>query len=123
MSWLRKHRYLLARRTTQIGILVLFWLGAHWHLGVLTGNLSASRVLRTLPLSDPYAVLQILSTGHTLKNTVLLGAVTVLGFWYVFGGRGFCAWVCPLNPVTDLAAWLRPRLDGRRRLHVDSSVR
>jgi len=123
LSWLWAHRYLLARRTTQLGLLVFFWLGAHWHLGVLSGNLSASRVLRTVPLADPYAVLQILATGQALPSTVLLGAAIVLGFWFVVGGRGFCAWVCPVNPVTDLAAWLRPRLDLRRGLRVDRSVR
>ena len=123
MSWLWAHRYLLARRTTQLGVILLFWLGAHTHLGVLTGNLSASRVFRTVPLADPYAVLQILATGQKLGSTVLLGAVIVLGFWFVAGGRGFCAWVCPVNPVTDLAAWLRPRLGMRRGLHVDRSVR
>jgi ferredoxin-type protein NapH len=90
---------------------------------VLTGNLSASRVLRTVPLADPYAVLQILATGQALASTVLLGAAIVLGFWFVAGGRGFCAWVCPVNPVTDLAAWLQPRLGMRRGLRVDRSVR
>ena len=72
MSWVTEHRFWLARRTTQLGILLLFWLGAHLHLGVLTGNLSASRVLRTVPLADPFAVLQILVTGHALAGTVLL---------------------------------------------------
>ena len=40
MSWLRTHRYWLARRATQAGVLLLFWLGAHLHVGLLTGNLS-----------------------------------------------------------------------------------
>jgi len=127
LTWFWTYRYLLARRTTQLGVLVLFWLGAHWHLGALTGNLSSSRVLRTVPLADPYAVLQILATGQVLGSTVLLGAAIVLGFWFVTGGRGFCAWVCPVNPVTDLAAWLRPQLGVRwgvrRGLRVDRSVR
>ena len=50
MSWLRGHPYLLLRRLSQLGILALFWLGAQQHLGWLTGNLSSSRVLRTIPL-------------------------------------------------------------------------
>ena len=123
MSWPWAHRYLLARRTTQLGVLLLFWLGAHWHLGVLTGNLSGSRVLRTVPLADPYAVLQILATGQALASTVLLGATIVLAFWLVAGGRGFCAWVCPLNPLTDLARWLRPRVGAHGGLRVDRGVR
>ena len=31
MSWLHAHRYELARRLSQAGILLLFWLGAHLH--------------------------------------------------------------------------------------------
>lgn len=109
MSWLKTHRYWLARRTTQLGILLLFWLGAHMHLGVLTGNLSASHVFRTVPLADPFAVLQILLTGRMLASTVLLGAALVLLFYFVVGGRAFCSWVCPVNLVTDFAAALKRR--------------
>ncbi|MBW2421382.1 MAG: quinol dehydrogenase ferredoxin subunit NapH [Deltaproteobacteria bacterium] len=109
MSWLNEHRFWLARRTMQLGILLLFWLGAHQHLGVLTGNLSASRVLRTLPLADPFAVLQILVTRHALDETVLLGAAIVLLVYLVVGGRSFCSWVCPVNLLTDFAATLRRR--------------
>ena len=110
MTWLRSHPYLLLRRLSQVGILLLFWLGAHQHLGVLTGNLSSSRLLRTVPLSDPFAVLQILATGQALSATVLIGALVVLLFYLLVGGRSFCAWVCPLNMITDLAGWLRQRL-------------
>jgi ferredoxin-type protein NapH len=103
------HRILIARRATQLSILALFWLGAHQHLGVLTGNLSASHVFRTIPLADPFAVLQILATGHLVAGSVLLGAAIVLACYFLVGGRGFCAWVCPINPLGDLAAWMRRR--------------
>jgi ferredoxin-type protein NapH len=103
------YRILIARRVTQLSILLLFWLGAHQHLGVLTGNLSASHVFRTVPLADPFAVLQILATGHMLAVSVLLGAAIVLAFYFLVGGRAFCSWVCPVNPLADFAAWLRRR--------------
>jgi ferredoxin-type protein NapH len=123
MSGIRANRYLLARRLTQVGVLALFWLGAHRNVGVLTGNLSGSEVFRTVPLADPYAALQILATGHALSGTLLGGAATVLLFWFLAGGRAFCAWVCPVNLVTDLAAWLRSELDLREHVRVDRSVR
>ena len=102
---------------------MLFWLGAHQHLGWLTGNLSSSRVLRTIPLSDPFAVLQILATGRGLSATVLVGALIVLLFYLLVGGRSFCAWVCPLNMITDLAGWLRQRLGIRGQLRVAREAR
>lgn len=123
MTGIRPHRYLLARRMAQLGILLLFWLGAHLHLGLLTGNLSSAHLFRRLPLSDPFAVLQILATGHWVANTVLAGAVTVLLFYLLVGGRAFCSWVCPLNPVTDLARWMKRRFRITGQLQLDRSLR
>jgi ferredoxin-type protein NapH len=123
VSVLAAHRYLVARRVTQLGMLVLFWLGAHGYSNLLTGNLSSSRVLGTVPLSDPYAVAQILATGQALAATVLVGAAVVAAFYWVVGGRAFCAWVCPVNMVADAAAWLRRRFTLPRTFHVNRSVR
>jgi len=48
-------------------------------------------------------------TGVPLQE-VLLGAAIILTLYALLGGRVWCAWVCPINMVTDLAAWLRRRL-------------
>ncbi len=123
MTWIRSHRYLLARRITQLGILLLFWLGANHHMGVLTGNLSSSKILRTIPLADPFAVLQILATGQPLATTVLLGAGIVLVFYWLVGGRAFCGWVCPVDLIRGTAAWLRRRLRITGQFRVARSTR
>jgi ferredoxin-type protein NapH len=114
MSRLWSWRYLILRRVVQIGVLLLF-IGT-LHLGwtllgwpVLSGNLSASKLLDQIPLADPFATLQILLTGHVLQTEVLLGAGLVLGFFMMVGGRVWCAWVCPVNMVTDLAGWLHQK--------------
>ena len=106
-------RYLMLRRVVQIGVLMMFFGTLHWGWQVagvplLRGNLSASELLGTVPMADPFAVLQQVLSGHALQQTVLLGAVIVLIF-YVLAGRVFCSWVCPMNMVTDLAGWLRNR--------------
>lgn len=112
---LRVWRYLILRRISQAGILLLFLGTAHWGWSVagrplLAGNLSASTLLGAVPLADPFAVLQILATGQGLAAPALIGAGVLLLAYALLAGRVFCAWVCPLNPVTDLAAWLRSRL-------------
>ena len=112
VSW----RYVVLRRLTQFGLLLLFFGTAHWgwevskDVPLLTGNLSASEFLGWIPMADPFAVLQIFLTGHVLQTESIIGAVLVLGFYALVGGRVFCGWVCPVNAVTDLAGWLRQRL-------------
>lgn len=123
MSWIVAHRYLLARRLLQAGLLACFWLGATRRLDWLVGDLSASTLFGVVPLADPFAVLQILATGSALSGTVLAGAGIVLAFWAIAGGRGFCAWVCPMNPVTDLAAWLRRRLGAHGSVGIERGTR
>ncbi len=112
---LRVWRYLLLRRVVQLGVLLLFFGTVRWGWEaagrpVLTGNLSSSDLLGYIPMADPFAVLQIMLTGHWPLQEVLLGAAIILTLYALLGGRVWCAWVCPINMVTDLAAWLRRRL-------------
>ncbi|EGR1173626.1 quinol dehydrogenase ferredoxin subunit NapH [Vibrio parahaemolyticus] len=115
LGWWRAHRFLVLRRLCQLAIIALFMAGPT--LGVLTGNLSSSMLLDTVPLSDPLIVLQALATGHIPEFNALLGVVIVVVFYAILAPRAFCAWVCPLNIVTDLAAWLR------RKFNIKASYR
>ena len=107
---LRVWRYIILRRIVQAGVLLLLFGSLHreWQLfgsPIIRGDLSAGELLGVIPLADPFATLQILATGHPLGSTVLLGAVIILAFYGLLGGRVFCSWVCPINPDTDLASW------------------
>jgi ferredoxin-type protein NapH len=111
----RRARYGLARRLVQISVLLLFYgtLHAGWTLlgaPLLAGNLSAAQLAGVLPLADPFAVLQLLAARHALATEVLVGAAVTVAAYALLGGRVFCGWVCPMNTVTDTAAWLRQRL-------------
>jgi len=121
-------RYLILRRVTQFSVLLLFFATAHWAWVVagqplISGNLSASSLLGVIPLADPFAVLQILFSRHLLATEVLIGAAIVLVSYALVGGRVFCSWVCPVNPVTDLAGWLRNRFDLANALHLNRNLR
>lgn len=109
LGWWRAHRFLILRRLCQFTIIALFMAGPT--LGILTGNLSSSMLLDNVPLSDPLIVLQALATGHVPEFNALLGVVIVVVFYAILAPRAFCAWVCPLNIVTDLAAWLRRKFN------------
>ncbi len=105
-----KIKFLISRRITQIGILVLYFGANAYGWSFLKGNLSSSLILNTIPLSDPYAILQMLSAGAVLGIDVFIGAIIILAFYGIIAGRGFCSWVCPVNMVTDLASFIRRNL-------------
>ncbi len=123
-SW----RFLLLRRTSQMLVLTLFLVSplvVHWtgNTPLIIGNLSSSLTLGVIPMSDPLAVMQSLLAGHPMVLQGLLGAGVVILLYGLLGGRSFCSWVCPINPVTDLAAWLRKRLGIRNSHKLSRSSR
>ncbi|AFI06126.1 quinol dehydrogenase ferredoxin subunit NapH [Helicobacter cetorum] len=112
--------YLIARRVTQITILILFVLGIGFK-----GNLSSSVIFSKIPLSDPFAILQLYLAGFSIGFKALIGAVIVLGFYALIVGRAFCAWVCPVNMITDLAYFMREKTLFKRSkiLNISKSTR
>jgi ferredoxin-type protein NapH len=122
-GWLGAHKWLLARRFSQLTILALFLLGPLAHLWLVKGNLNYSLTLNTLPLTDPYVLLQSLIAGHLPEKLALIGAAITITFYFLVGGRAYCSWVCPLNMVTDLAGWLRSRLNIKGSAHIARATR
>ncbi|MGD8931354.1 MAG: quinol dehydrogenase ferredoxin subunit NapH, partial [Chromatiales bacterium] len=112
-GWLGAHKWLLLRRLSQLGILALFLAGPLWGVWIVKGNLAASMTLDLLPLTDPHVLLQSMLSGVTPEVSALIGVAIVLLFYMSVGGRVFCSWVCPVNMLTDLAAWLRRRFGLR----------
>ncbi len=117
MPAMRAYRFMLLRRSSQAAILGLFICGNLLGWQALRGTLSSSRVLDTVPLTDPFALLQIIATQHSVASDALLGGLIVILFFGLLAGRAFCSWVCPLNVVTDAAGWLRKKTV----LHVSGS--
>ncbi|MDD2905601.1 MAG: quinol dehydrogenase ferredoxin subunit NapH [Sulfurimonas sp.] len=104
------YRYLIMRRVTQIALLVLYFGANAWGWKILQGNLSSSLVFGLVPLSDPFAALQMLAAGALLATNLLIGAGIIAAFYLIVGGRVFCSWVCPINMITDAANYLRRKL-------------
>jgi ferredoxin-type protein NapH len=109
-GWWRAYRWLLVRRSVQLGLLLLFLAGPWLGWWIVKGTLASSRTLDVLPLTDPFVALQSLAARHRPGSAALVGAAIVLGFYAIVGGRAYCAWVCPVNLLTDAAHWLRCRL-------------
>ncbi|WP_434051475.1 MAG: quinol dehydrogenase ferredoxin subunit NapH [Roseibium sp.] len=103
-------RYLLLRRASQLFFLAVFLTGPLFGFWIAKGTLAGSLTFDILPLTDPLVVLQSVTAGHWLTATALTGALIVLAAYALVGGRAYCSWVCPINPVTDAAHWMHRRL-------------
>ena len=110
-GWWKSHRWLLLRRLSQFLILAMFLSGPWLGVWILHGNYSSSLLLDAIPFTDPLITLQSLASGHLPATVALTGAAIITVLYALAGKRLFCSWVCPMNPVTDLASWLRRRFD------------
>lgn len=122
-GWWLANKWLILRRSSQLAILALFLIGPAYGLWVVRGNFASSLTLDLLPLTDLFLYLQTVAAGHGMETDVVIGAVIVAIFYLLVGGRVFCSWVCPMNLVTDAAAWLRARLGLKRELNLKRSTR
>ena len=109
-GWWRAHQWLLLRRLSQMFILALFLSGPWFGIWLVKGNLASSLTLDVLPLTDPYVLLQSVFAGHIPEMVAITGGLIVLAVYLLVGGRAYCSWVCPVNVITDVAAWLQDRL-------------
>jgi ferredoxin-type protein NapH len=89
---------------------MLFVVGNYMGFKLLQGDYSNSLVFGKIPLSDPFALLQLIFAGGKLGLEVILGAIIISVFYGVIGGRIFCSYVCPVNIITDLAAFLHEKI-------------
>lgn len=114
--FLYKQRFLISRRIVQLLLMTAYFGANAYGWQIVIGNFSSARYFGLIPLSDPYATLQSFFAGAVIATDILAGVAVVLFFYAIIGGRFFCSWVCPVNIITDSAAWLREKLhlDERR---------
>jgi ferredoxin-type protein NapH len=103
-------KYLILRRITQLSILFLYFGANYYGWQFVKGDLSYSLLFNTIPLTDPLALLQMFVAGAVMTSDMLIGLAVVLVLYGLIGGRAYCSWVCPVNMVTDLSAYLRRKL-------------
>ncbi|MDH5436130.1 MAG: quinol dehydrogenase ferredoxin subunit NapH [Gammaproteobacteria bacterium] len=122
-GWFKTNQWLLLRRLSQLSVFALFMIGPLMGLWFVKGNLASSLTLEVLPLTDPFILLQTFFAGHIPETTAIIGAVIVTLFYLLVGGRVYCSWVCPVNIITDMAGWLRMKLDIKTNIHSDRATR
>ena len=115
-GFVRRYRWTLLRRATELLVLICFTGTARWGWEVfgkplLVGDLSSSRILGVIPLDDPLALFERLCAGIIPTASAAVGALLITLFYGLLGSRTFCGWVCPMNFVVETAAWLRRKLN------------
>ncbi|EXI61425.1 quinol dehydrogenase [Mannheimia granulomatis] len=123
LGWWHANRFLILRRLSQLSIILMFMSGPLWNVWILKGNYSGSLLLDTVPMTDPLMVAEVLATGYRPEWTVLVGALILVAFYGIVGSKLFCSWVCPMNIVTDTAAWLRRKLGIRQTAKISRNLR
>ena len=109
-GWWTAQCFLVLRRIVQAAVLLLFLTGPWFGVWIIKGTLASSLTLGVIPLTDPLILLQGLFARHWPEASAFTGAGIVLALYLTLGGRTYCSWVCPVNPIADLAGWLRRRL-------------
>ncbi len=90
-------KFTLSRRIVALSILAVFLL-QFFRIKWLVGGIIGSLVLGRLNLLDVFAFAESAISAHSL-TTILLYSVLPVLILYVFVGRAFCGWICPLDLV------------------------
>ena len=44
----------------------------------------------------------------------IIGSLSILAFYIIFGGRGFCSWVCPYSLISEIAEKIHENLRAKK---------
>ena len=98
------------RRWASIIIInALFVISFSWDIQLIEGSLSASRVMG-FHFADVNAALQVMLAFKEILINLVIGTVTVLILWWIFGGRSFCSWCCPYHLLSEWAEKIHLKL-------------
>jgi len=84
-----------------ITIHLLFFLSFAIDIQTLEGTLTGSRFLG-FHLIDPFTTIQMYLAEHHIHTNIIIGTVTIVFFYLLFGGRTYCAWVCPYGILSEI---------------------
>jgi ferredoxin-type protein NapH len=89
------------RKTSQIAFLIILISPILGYDFVYYGSMISSEVFG-IEVFDPVAFIELFAAANYIPVASIFGVLLTLGIYFVFGGRSFCGWVCPVNTVTEL---------------------
>lgn len=109
------HKWRNVRWLTLIAINFLFFASFYFDIQILEGSLSGSRLLG-FHLADPLAALQVIFASKILMINLLIGGVTIVIFYLLFGGRSFCSWLCPYHIIAEFGEKIHEKLLAKKKI-------
>jgi len=97
----RRHKWRNIRWAILLFFNFLFFASFFFDIQILEGTLSGSRLLG-FHLIDPLAAFQIILSSKIIMVNLIIGVVTIFLIYLMFGGRSFCAWICPYHWLAEL---------------------
>jgi len=96
-----RHKWRNIRWAILIFFNFLFFASFYFDIQILEGTLSGSRLLG-FHLIDPLVTLQVILSSKIIMVNLVIGVVTIILIYLMFGGRSFCAWICPYHWLAEL---------------------
>lgn len=108
------HKWTWLHRLTSVLFITALILGSATWFPWFKGSLTGTQLFGFIPFADPLATLEVTLASRSLPQTLLIGFGLVLVL-YAFVGRAFCAWVCPMGLLLEIAHSVRDRVQARFR--------
>ncbi len=97
----RKHKWRNIRWAILLFVNFLFFASFYFDIQILEGSLSGSRLLG-FHMIDPLAAFQLILASRIIMVNLIIGVVTIIFIYLIFGGRSFCSWICPYHWLAEL---------------------
>ena len=108
-----KHKWRNIRWAILLFFNFLFFASFFFDIQILEGTLSGSRLLG-FHLIDPLAAFQVILSSKIIVVNLIIGVVTIFLIYLMFGGRSFCAWICPYHWLAELVEKIHQSLKKKK---------
>lgn len=108
-----RHKWRNMRWAVLLFFNFLFFASFFFDIQILEGTLSASRLLG-FHLIDPFAAFQVILSSKIIMVNLIIGVVTIVVIYLIFGGRSFCSWICPYHWLAELGEKIHQTLKRKK---------
>lgn len=108
IKWMKNNKWKIIRRVVQLSMIFLL-LSPLLNLNLFRGSLISGSLLGVL-LVDPLAAIDFMLAAKTIYLPMIIGALILVVFYFIVGGRVFCGWFCPIYLLSEYSRLLNKKL-------------